>query len=171
MIKPVHVALAAILAVPAYCAPAYATDLDWDWSMGSGNPTARTRPHRARMKYARRHHKSEDATKVMAFVKREDGKGDIHAERHEFTCAEKVRGLGTQWIGTEGAMDAAKKDWMERVRYDYGESFLDMTNAKDFVSRCGRVSIGETLGQVMYRCEIVARPCKGTMADTKSAAK
>ena len=74
MIKPVHVALAAMLAVPAYCAPAYATDLDWDWSMGSGNPTARTRPHRARMKYARRHHKSDDATKVMAFVKREEAR-------------------------------------------------------------------------------------------------
>ncbi len=68
-------------------------------------------------------------------------------------------------------MDAAKKDWMERVRYDYGESYLDMTNSKDFVSRCGRVSIGETMGQVMYRCEIVARPCKGIMADTKAAAK
>ena len=80
-------------------------------------------------------------------------------------------GLGTQWIGTEGAMDAAKKDWMERVRYDYGESYLDMTNSKDFVSRCGRVSIGETMGQVMYRCEIVARPCKGIMADTKAASK
>ena len=106
----------------------------------------------------------------MAYVKRE-GEKDIAVERHEFTCADKVRGLGTQWIGTEGAMDAAKKDWMERVRYDYGESFLDMNNAKDFVSRCGRVSIGETLGQVMYRCEIVARPCKGTMADTKAAAK
>ena len=102
----------------------------------------------------------------MAYVKRE-GEKDIAVERHEFTCADKVRGLGTQWIGTEGAMDAAKKDWMERVRYDYGESFLDMNNAKDFVSRCGRVSIGETMGQVMYRCEIVARPCKGTMAETK----
>ena len=92
----------------------------------------------------------------MAYVKREDVAG-----KQEVTCADKVRGLGTQWIGTEGAMDAAKKDWMERVRYDYGESYLDMNNSKDFVSRCGRVSIGETMGQVMYRCEIVARPCKG----------
>jgi hypothetical protein len=80
-------------------------------------------------------------------------------------CEDKVRGLGTQWIGTEGAMDAAKKDWMERVRYDYGESYLDMGNSKDFVSRCGRVSVGETMGQVLYRCEIVARPCKGLMEE------
>jgi hypothetical protein len=27
------------------------------------------------------------------------------------------------------------------------------------------------MGQVMYRCEIVARPCKGLMADTKAASK
>jgi len=88
-----------------------------------------------------------------------------------FKCEDKVRGLGTQWIGTEGAMDAAKKDWMERVRYDYGEAFLDMGNAKQFVSRCGRVSIGETMGQVMYRCEIVARPCKGIFTDTPATTK
>jgi hypothetical protein len=82
-----------------------------------------------------------------------------------------VRGLGTQWIGTEGAMDAAKKDWMERVRYDYGESYLDMGNSKDFVSRCGRVSVGETMGQVLYRCEIVARPCKGVMEEGVATTK
>ena len=62
-------------------------------------------------------------------------------------------------------------DWMERVRYDYGETFLDMNNAKQFVSRCGRVSIGETMGQVMYRCEIVARPCQGEMKETTGTTK
>lgn len=166
MIKPFALALAAAIAVPVYSGPAFATDY-WDWSMGTGSPT--TRAKKARVKYARRYHK-ESPTKVMAYVKREGEKDEV-AERREFTCAEKVRGLGTQWIGTEGAMDAAKKDWMERVRYDYGESFLDMNNAKDFVSRCGRVSVGEVAGQVMYRCEIVARPCKGLMNDTKAAAK
>ena len=172
MIKYIALALAAAIAVPAYSGPVVATDY-WDWSIGDGNPTTRNKHSRARAKYARRYQaraRAEQPTKVMAYVKRE-GEKDIAVERHEFTCADKVRGLGTQWIGTEGAMDAAKKDWMERVRYDYGESFLDMNNSKDFVSRCGRVSIGETMGQVMYRCEIVARPCKGTMNDTKAAAK
>ena len=176
MSKYIALAIAAIIAVPAYCAPVAATEY-WDWALADGNPTTRNK-HTARAKYARRHRNPStetassdgNGTKVMAYVKR-DGEKDIAVERHQFTCADKVRGLGTQWIGTEGAMDAAKKDWMERVRYDYGESFLDMSNSKDFVSRCGRVSIGETLGQVMYRCEIVARPCKGTMADTKAAAK
>jgi hypothetical protein len=77
-----------------------------------------------------------------------------------FVCGPPVRGLGTQWIGEEGALDAAKKDFMERVRYDLGESYLDLKNAQDFVSRCGRVSVGEVAGQVMYRCELIATPCK-----------
>lgn len=85
---------------------------------------------------------------------------DREEEPHGGKCLDPVRGLGTQWIGTEGALQAAQKDWMERVRYDHGESFIDMGNAVDFVSRCGRVSIGEVVGQVTYRCEIVARPCK-----------
>ena len=168
MKKTVTLALAAALALPLAPLPAAATD--WDWSLGSGTPASRAK--KARVKYAKRYKRTKtasshnEATKVMAYVKREDV-----AAKPEVQCADKVRGLGTQWIGTEGAMDAAKKDWMERVRYDYGESFLDLSHAKDFVSRCGRVSIGETMGQVMYRCEIVARPCKGIMADTKAAAK
>src|SRR4029078_4990304 len=147
MIKPITLALAAVLAVPVYSAPTLASDLDWDWNMSS-NPAARR--HHARKRYASRHYrKDNDATKVMAYVKRDGDKDEVMAERREVHCADKVRGLGTQWIGTEGAMDAAKKDWMERVRYDYGESYLDMTNAKDFISRCGRTSVGEVAGQVM----------------------
>jgi hypothetical protein len=164
MLRPVVIALIAAIAVPAYVGPVSASDY-WDWNVGSGSPTSRAK--KARIRHAKRH-KKEDPTRVMGYVKRED---DKFAGKTEVQCTEKVRGLGTQWIGTEGAMDAAKKDWMERVRYDYGESFLDLTHAKDFVSRCGRTSIGETMGQVMYRCEIVARPCKGVMNDTTAAAK
>lgn len=173
--KPALLVLAAAIAIPAaYSAPVHATEY-WDWSIGSGTPTAR---QKARAKHVKRYRKkvkakaastasakarsTNEATRVMAYVRRE---GE-NAARADVQCAEKVRGLGTQWIGTEGALDAAKKDWMERVRYDYGKSYLDMTNAHDFVSRCGRVSIGETMGQVMYRCEIVARPCKGQMTET-----
>ena len=82
---------------------------------------------------------------------------------------ELVRGLGTQWIGTEGALSAAKKDWMERVRYDHGETYLDLTHAEDVENRCGRVSIGEVAGQVTYRCEILARPCKAEFEKIEGA--
>jgi len=81
-------------------------------------------------------------------------------EEERGLCLEPVSGLGTQWVGAEGALAAARKDWMERVRYDHGESFVDMSHAADVGSRCGRVSIGKFLGRVTYRCEIVARPCK-----------
>ncbi len=167
MMKPITLALAMVCAVPVvsipvFTAPASATD--WDWDVGSGSPTAR---HRARVHYARRHTHYEP--QVMAYVKREGEKAA--KDDREFHCVDKVRGVGTQWIGPEGALDTAKKDWMERVRYDYGESYLDMTNAKDFVSRCGRTSIGEVAGQVMYRCEIMARPCKAEMHEAKATTK
>ena len=84
------------------------------------------------------------------------------SEQRGRTCLDRVRGLGTQWIGEQGALDAAKKDWMERVRYYHGETFLDLSHASDFAKRCGRVSIGEVAGQVLYRCEIEARPCKAS---------
>jgi len=77
-----------------------------------------------------------------------------------------VRGLGTQWIGEDGAFEAAKKDWMERVRYDHGETYVDMSHAVDVERRCGRVSVGEVVGQVLFRCEIVATPCKAEFEDT-----
>jgi hypothetical protein len=67
-------------------------------------------------------------------------------------CLDRVRGLGTQWIGEQGALDGAKKDWIEHVRYYHGETYVDMSHATDVMKRCGRVSIGEVAGQVLYRC-------------------
>ena len=104
---------------------------------------------------AREKHRSKPQHESSASERR-DGR-----ERNR-VCLDRVRGLGTQWIGEQGALDAAKKDWMERVRYYQGETFLDLSHAADFAKRCGRVSIGEVAGQVLYRCEIEARPCKGS---------
>jgi hypothetical protein len=159
-----YIALAAAL---AFSAPACAGDFDWDWGLGSGSPHAK---HRYARKHTQRRHRhrraNRDGTRVMAYVKH---KGKGKKEDGGYLCVEKVRGLGTQWIGTEGAMEAAKKDWMERVRYDHGESYVDMSNARDFESRCGRVSIGEIAGQVTYRCEVHARPCKPPLKDAQAA--
>lgn len=82
----------------------------------------------------------------------------------ERICAGKVRGVGIQWLTEEGALEKAKDDWRARVRYDLGESYLDLANADSFEKRCGRTSIGEVAGQVFTRCEIIARPCKGTFS-------
>ena len=158
MIKYVAFALAIVVALPA-CAG------DWDWDLGSGSPTARR--HHGRVAY---YHRRHPHSRVLAYERREVERSERHDEDGG-KCVDKVRGLGTQWIGTAGALDAAKKDWMERVRYDHGESYVDMTNAKDFTSRCGRVSIGEVAGQVTYRCEIIARPCKAPMKEAHKSTK
>ena len=154
MLRYVALALAITLAAPAVA------DGHWGWDTGSGKATAK----RDGKQYAER--RARNRARVLAYERREKDDNDRDGQ-----CASKVRGLGTQWIGTEGAMDAAKKDWMERVRYDHGESFLDLTNAKEFESRCGRVSVGEVAGQVMYRCEIIARPCRPTMRETQATKK
>lgn len=103
------------------------------------------------------HHQQPSGVKYYrspeVLVERE--RGDDGSAR----CLKPVSGLGTQWISAAGALVAARKDWMERVRYDHGESFVDMSHAAEVGSRCGRVSIGQFLGRVMYRCEIIARPC------------
>jgi len=155
MIRCLALAFALVLAVPAFAT-------DWDWDLNSSPSTAR-RAHARHVRHYYRHVNIE---------------ADKDRDRHEreradngWQCLDKVRGLGTQWIGTEGALEAAKKDWMERVRYDHGESYIDMTNARDFESRCGRVSIGEVAGQVTYRCEIMARPCKPPMKETATSTK
>jgi hypothetical protein len=85
-------------------------------------------------------------------------------EVQERICSGKVRGVGSQWLTEDGALEKAKDDWRARVRYDLGESYLDLSNAEDFEKRCGRTSIGEVAGQTFTRCEIIARPCKGTFS-------
>jgi hypothetical protein len=105
-------------------------------------------------------------------VRKSSGESRERAERRDGRlCLDHVRGLGTQWIGEQGALDGAKKDWMERVRYYHGETYVDMSHAGDVVKRCGRVSIGEVAGQVLYRCEIEARPCKAGFEPQGGGAK
>jgi hypothetical protein len=151
-------ALAAIIIVLGFLALSAtggkATDLDWSMS-GDGYHSHRQKPRR---KYRR---KPEPDIRYYAAPRAGDEK----------FCLGPVRGVGTQWIGENGAMDAAKKDWMERVRYDLGESFLDLSHAEGFEKRCGRTSVGEVAGQVLFRCEVIARPCKATFTEVEATGK
>ena len=83
------------------------------------------------------------------------------------TCLDTFRGVGTQWPTQSGAEEAAKKDWAETVRYDYGERFMDIDHAKDYRHACSRSSVGEIAGSVLYRCEVKARPCRAPLVETK----
>ena len=134
----------------ALIAPASSRDLDRPLAKAD---TYRHLPSRPGVKYYR----SPEA--IVERERSEDARG---------RCLAPVSGLGKQWIGLEGALSAARKDWMERVRYDHGESFVDMSHAANVGSRCGRVSIGSLLGRVMYRCEIIARPCKAAFVQREA---
>jgi len=75
-------------------------------------------------------------------------------------CLNRTRVVGSQWATEQGAEDSAKKAFMEDSRFRYGEQYMDIERAEDYVKRCSRSSVGELAGQVLYRCEIVARPCR-----------
>jgi hypothetical protein len=156
------VILSAFAILAAIANPAKATD--WDWSMsGDSYHSHKQKPRKKRTYTRRSYDNGYDRERIRGYR-------SIEQDDEYVVCAPgKVRGLGTQWIGTEGAMEAAQKDFMERVRYDLGESYLDISHAKDIVSRCGRVSIGKVLEQVMYRCEFIARPCKAVFEDGTQA--
>ena len=149
IITCVIISLLALMAIILKPQAAQAGDIDWNWELHGYRSTpvkarARVRRHREPIRYY-----------AAPVVVEEDVK----------FCLGPVRGVGTQWLGEDGAMDAATKDWRERVRYDLGEIFVDITHAKDFRKRCGRTSIGETLGQVLFRCEVWARPCKAEFTE------
>jgi hypothetical protein len=100
------------------------------------------------------------APEVRAYVKREDGKKAPQ-------CLTSMRGVGTQWPTEAGAEDAAKKDWMETVRYDHGEKYMSIEQAQDYRHACSRSSIGDVAGQVFYRCEVTARPCRAPAVESE----
>jgi hypothetical protein len=83
-----------------------------------------------------------------------------YTQRKKLKCLGRVRAVGSQWVGEEGAKNSAIKAWREIVRFDSGEKFSDWTNAKSIVEGCSRSSIGEVVGKVLYRCEVSAAPCK-----------
>lgn len=94
--------------------------------------------------------KQHPGTKVQAYVK----------EAPKPKCLDPIRVVGSQDIREDAAEESAKKAWSEMVRWESGESFMDVNNAADYQKRCSRSSIGEALGQVLNRCEIIAKPCR-----------
>jgi hypothetical protein len=110
--------------------------------------------------------KRHKGTRVKAYVKRVDEK-----EKDKARCLDVQRGVGTQWITMDGAEDAARKDWMETVRYDFGEKFMSIDNARDYEHRCSRSSVGSAAAQMLFRCEVRARPCIAPAAEINPTAE
>jgi hypothetical protein len=88
-------------------------------------------------------------------------------DRKRFKCLERVTVVGSQWAGESGAEESAQKAFMEQVRWNDGESFMDIKNAEGYAKRCARSSIGEVAGATLHRCEVSALPCREIMARTE----
>jgi hypothetical protein len=130
---------------------------DWSLSTWHAGPRSQVAYERSSVTHARPAPRRVRAERPA----RDERVNHYRSERPtRLQCADKVRGLGTQWIGEAGALEAAEKDWREKVRFDLGEQFMDLDYAENYEKRCNRTSIGEVAGQVFYRCELVARPCK-----------
>lgn len=151
--------LVALMVLLSNSAKAYPTVSDWSLSSTTAKQLASFDAPRKKVVRKKKHvyrEPSYDRDEVR-YYRRMDEDYDI--------CRGPVRGVGTQWLNEAGALDAAVKDWRERTRYDHGEIFVDMSHALDFRKRCGRTSIGEVAGQVFYRCEVWARPCKAEFSE------
>ena len=109
-----------------------------------------------RRKVVKRHHHKPKAPAVMAYQKRYDTKP---------TCVWPIRVVGSQWATESGAEESAQKAYMERVRYELGESYMDLKNSRDYMKRCSRSSIGELASATLHRCEVIATPCRPALSE------
>jgi hypothetical protein len=100
--------------------------------------------------------KSHKGTKVQAIEHRIEPR----------KCLDAVRVVGSQDLREDAAEESARKAWAEIVRWDSGEAFMNIDNATGYQKRCSRSSIGEALGQVLNRCEIIAKPCRPGLVGT-----
>mgnify|MGYP001571888852 FL=1 len=84
-------------------------------------------------------------------------------------CHPLLAATGEQAQSKENAETKALTAWQGRVRFHYGERFIDIANAKDPRVACSPSSVADTVGGKIqdkllgvshYRCEIAARPCR-----------
>jgi hypothetical protein len=83
------------------------------------------------------------------------------------TCYSAIRVVGSQGLSEDAAEQSAQKGWMEQVRWKHGEHAMDIGNARSYVKRCSRSSIGEVLDKTFHRCEVEAKPCRPKFEDGK----
>lgn len=89
---------------------------------------------------------------VRAYVKKDDD---------GVQCKDLLTVIGDARPSEKAAREDADAVFMRAVRFRYGESWMEIENARDYAVRCARASITEIIGQTMVRCELKARPCRG----------
>jgi len=75
-------------------------------------------------------------------------------------CRPLLAVVGDQYASESGAQGEADKAWMQTARWQWGERYMAREHALDASYECGRSSVGSVVGQVFYRCRLMARPCR-----------
>jgi len=81
-------------------------------------------------------------------------------ETDKVSCKDKLTVIGDSRPTKDGAIGDAEAAWMRATRWKYGESWIEIGNARGYEIRCNRASITEIVGAVMQRCELRAQPCR-----------
>lgn len=83
-------------------------------------------------------------------------------------CRAPIEALGDIVHTWDNGKASARKAWMERVRWIYGERFMEHKLARDMHYQCNRVDVPKTEGILgaaaneathALRCEVRAAPC------------
>jgi hypothetical protein len=80
--------------------------------------------------------------------------------REEGRCWPFLVAVGEQHVSLGGAQEKARDMFAATARWRIGERAMDFNNARDATYECSRSSVGSVAGQVFYRCEVKARPCR-----------
>ena len=80
---------------------------------------------------------------------------------HGLACHARRRVVGEERPSRAKAQRAADNAWMGAVRYDHGERYQDINNAKDIRHNCDPSSTTTILKRVFFRCVLEATPCRG----------
>lgn len=158
--------LAALVAIPpaeaqeawlrkAFTCKAYRADLYWrEWAREHCRGY-RWRRHRAW--HARRWRRRHRETVVR------------HVVQYEPTCHAVIIAAGDQAQTHKAATDNAVLAWQGRVRFRYGERYLNIQHARGPRGRepevlCSQSSLPDAYrdkaGSTLYRCELSAKPCR-----------
>lgn len=79
---------------------------------------------------------------------------------HGLACHARRRVVGEERPSRAKAQRAADNAWMGAVRYDHGERYQDINNAKDIRHNCDPSSTTTILKRVFFRCVLEATPCR-----------
>lgn len=91
-----------------------------------------------------------------------------HTYAHEDGCRRVIESTGEQAQSKDNAEALALRNWQGRVRFHYGEKFIQFENARDRKITCSASSVADTVGGKIqeklmgvshFRCELSARPC------------